>query len=178
MGKCVTGLEPKDCRSDHYLPALSGWMEKAGGRAPCPVCHSGRSVSIQIKNRGVVCNYHCAVKCDAAAADQAVADKVPCHGRRRAPAAAAVDLEQLRALLADRSIPATARLVGGLRVLGDSEADIRQALGLSRATYYRAVSILRQNRRSGTVAEMRPDKPAGSLKNETKPQVRKVRKAA
>jgi hypothetical protein len=65
-----------------------------------------------------------------------------------------------------------------LRVLGDSEADIRQALGLSRATYYRAVSILRQNRRSGTVAEMRPDKPAGSLKNETKPQVRKVRKAA
>lgn len=152
---CVTRETAADCIADHWLPNLDGRAEPAGGRAPCPVCGTLRALLIQTPHGRVVWNAFCDPPCDREAISAAIAERVACYsysarGRRQH----APDLDELRGLLTDPAIPPAARQVAGLRALGISETDIRRDLkvnvpgGLSRATYYRAVSFLRQKPRS------------------------------
>jgi hypothetical protein len=179
VGKCLTGLEPKDCRSDHYLPVLGGWMEKAGGRAPCPECHSERAISAQIRNRQVVTNSFC--DCPPDVVDKAIAVRVPCHARRRGARDPAAGLGQLAALLLDKSLPPNALRIACLLTLGMPGPQIREKLALSKQSWSDAVRILGQNRRSASAAPVRIPGPPANAKSpdsRTEPQVRKVHKAA
>ena len=71
----------------------------------------------------------------------AFADLLPCWKGRK-PRRAAIDRDELAALLLDKSLPPNALRVAGLRALGMPEAQIRAKLRLPKRTYYDAVRIL------------------------------------
>lgn len=141
---CRTGLVAEDCISDHYLPPLKGWPEPAGARAPCPVCHTHRGISVQIRNKRVTWNQHCK-KCDRPDVGQAISSLVPCEARRARKSAP--DADEL-IWLALSSLPPTALRLGLLEMAGMSTTAALDKLGVARQNRYRVVSALRQNRRS------------------------------
>jgi hypothetical protein len=169
---CRVGLPAADCIADHWLPALGGRPELSGARAPCPVCATARALSIQARGGRAVWCAHCDSACDRTAIGAAIAAAVPCYAarRRRRPAP---DLAEAAALALDTSLSPAAVRLGVLAALGYGTAEAADALKLSRATRYRAVSELRQNRRSRGVPILRQRAPARDLNPETKPQVRR-----
>jgi hypothetical protein len=170
---CRVGLVADDCVSDHFLPPLDGRPEPSGSRAPCPVCGTRRAISIQVKNGRPVWNAHCDPSCDRDAIGKAIAAAVPCYRhpdrRSRKPAP---DLDELHALLTDRSIPVNALRLGALEALGMSTAEAAEKLKLPRRTFYDAVRILAQSRRSRGVRILALVERANSANARTKPQVK------
>lgn len=167
---CRVGLTAADCITDHWLPALKGRPEPSGGRAPCPVCGTARALSVQPLRGRAVWNSHC--ECDRTEVGQAIADRVICYTvpRRRKPVP---DLAELEALVLDDSVTINALRLGALLALGMPVAEAAEKLKLPRATWYNAVRILGQSRRSRGVRILGQDAHTTSPKTRTKPQVRR-----
>jgi len=166
---CRTGLDPADCATDHWCPPLGGRAERAGWRAPCPACGLLRALSIQVKGRQLVWNTHCG--CARSTVTQILRSAVPCAATARRARKPAADLAEVEALLSDRSLPASAIQVGGLRALGITTEDILRRLSMPRSTYYDAVRILGQKPRSASVRKLGQDSGSGSPNSRTKAQV-------
>jgi hypothetical protein len=169
---CLVGMRAADCITDHWLPALDGRAVPAGWRAPCPVCSTPRALSIQVRGGRPVWCAHCDPSCDRAAIIAAIADRVACFSvpRRRRPAP---DLAEVRALLLDTSLPPNALRLGVLVALGMGAAEAADQLKMPRRTYYDAVRILAQNRRSRGVRILALGARASSANSRAKPQVRR-----
>lgn len=176
---CGGGLEPPDCIADHWCPPLDARKEHAGWRAPCPVCAAIRALSIQVKGGRIVWNSHCDPPCDRDAIGKALTAAVPCYTatarRARKPP---VNLEQIQALLLDKSVPPNALRIGCLQALGMSMKEIVRELGIPRSTYSNAVRILGQKPRSRSVRKLGQDASANSSNSRTKPQVNGLRNVA
>jgi hypothetical protein len=147
--ECMTGEPAKVCITDHWLPSLNGRTEPSGGRAPCPVREhqSDRPpLSIQVKNGRPVWNCHCG--CSDDTIGKRIAEAVACYTWSPARAKRGPDLELVRELLLDKSVPPNALRIGGLLAMGMSMSEITTELKIPRSTYYDAVRILGQRPRS------------------------------
>jgi hypothetical protein len=146
---CVVGWDAKSCIADHWLGRLKGRAEPSGGRAPCPAREhqSDRPpLSIQVKNGRPIWNCHCG--CSQESVGRAIAAVVPCYDWSPPRAKRGPDLEMVRELLLDKSVPPNALRIGGLLALGMEMKEITAELKIPRSTYYDAVRILGQRRRS------------------------------
>ena len=173
MTACLVGMTAADCIADHWLPALGGLPEPGSGRAPCPVCGTSRALSVQVRGGRPVWCAHCDPACDRAAIGAAIAAAVACYSvprRRRRPRP---DLDELRALLLDTSLPPNALRLGALAALGIGTAEAAEMLKMPKRSYYDAVRILAQNRRSRGVRILAQDARATSANSRAKPQVRR-----
>ena len=170
MTACLVGMCAADCIADHWLPALGGLPERSSGRAPCPVSGTARALSIQVRGGRPVWCAHC--QCDRAEVGAAIAAAVTCYSvpRRRRPRP---DLDELRALLLDTSIPPNALRLGALAALGMGTAEAADMLKMPKRSYYDAVQKLAQNRRSRGVRILAQDTRATSANSRAKPQVRR-----
>ena len=146
---CIVTNGAADCLRYCWLPPLGGRPEPSGGRAPCPVREhqSDRPpLRIQVKGVGVVWFCHCG--CSEESIGRAIAKLVPCYSWSPPRAKRGPDLELARELLLDKSVPPNALRIGGLLALGMSMKEITSELRIPRSTYYDAVRILGQRRRS------------------------------
>ena len=176
---CGGGLEPSDCIADHWCPPLAGRKEHAGWRAPCPACEANRALSIQVRGGRIVWKSHCDPPCDRDTIGKAISAAVPCcTTATRHPRKPAVNLEQIQALLLDKSVPPNALRIGCLQALGMNMKEIVRELGIPRSTYYDAVRILGQKPRSRSVRKLGQDASANSPNSRTKPQVKGLRNVA
>lgn len=135
---------------EHWTALPGARMEPVGLRADCPVCGAYRGLSVQDKgHRYPDWKNHC--ECDRSEVRAKLAAILPgCVSARYAPRHAA-DAEEIVALVLDRSVTINALRLGCLRALGMSEKEAKEKLALPRRTYYDAVRILAQNRRSHLV---------------------------
>jgi hypothetical protein len=176
-GLCRVGFDAEDCLSDHWLRPLKGRPVPSGGRAPCPVCGTDRSISIQVRSGRVVWNRH-ACECGENVIGQAIAAAVACYRhparRTRKPRP---DLERVEALLLDKSVPPNALRIGGLLALGKNMTEILRELKIPRSTYYDAVRILGQKPRSPSVRILGQDARASGPNSRTQLLARRVGKA-
>ena len=161
---CVTGQTAGDCITDHWLDRLDGRREPAGAHARCPLCGTGRALSITPLNGRVVWHNHC--DCAREAVSQALTDLVACYTGRRQRRQHAPDHARIQALLLDKSIPPNALRVGCLLAYGMTMQAIVTELKIPKSTYYDAVRILGQHRRSEGVRQV------SSPRTRTTPQVR------
>jgi hypothetical protein len=127
---------------------LHGRAETNSGRAPCPIGEhqDPRLISIQVKNGRPVWNHHCG--CNEEAIGRAIADAVACYTWSARRPKRSADLVLLRELLMDKSLPPNALRIGGLLAMGVGMGEITRELKIPRSTYYDAVRILGQKRRS------------------------------
>ena len=143
------GWEPPDCIAAHWSPTLKGHAEKATSRAPCPLCGEARRLSYWPEGRSVRWKNHCGCKRDAVRAK--LADLLPgCVSARYQPRHA-VDRDEVVSLVLDKAVTINALRLGCLRAVGMTEKEAKEKLGLPRQTYYDAVRILVQSRRSRLV---------------------------
>jgi hypothetical protein len=143
---CGLGFTAEQCARDHWERSLDGGREGAHYRFRCPVCGGARNLEVTVKGESIA--YRCWRKpaCDKAALRAELADVLPCWKGRK-PRRAAIDRDELVALLLDKSLPPNALRLAALRALGMPEAQIRAKLGLPKRTYYDAVGILSRSRR-------------------------------
>lgn len=145
---CRSGLGAADCALEHWCPPLGGRAERAGWRAPCPVCRTLRALSFQAKGKRVIWNAHCDLSCDREVIAQAVRSLVPCASTGRRAKKPAADLDELQRLALDKSLGGMALRLGLLRALGVSEEDAVQALDIPPRTLRWARQELAKNARS------------------------------
>jgi hypothetical protein len=159
------GLLAEDCIAEHWCPVLGGHRERAGWRAPCPVCGSARRLSVQVKGSRPVWNLHCG--CDRADVRAKLAAILPgCVSARYSPKRSASPDELVALALAD--MPPQSLRLGLLEIAGMSTTEALGKLGITRTNRYRVVSALRQNRRSlGVSVSIHP----ACLRFDTSPQV-------
>jgi hypothetical protein len=146
---CIVGLPAEGCISDHWLLPLHGQSAANGGRAACPVSEhqSDRPpLSIEVKSGRAVWFCHCG--CSEETIGKAIAAIVPCYTWSAKRPKRGPDLELARELLLDKTITPNALRIGGLLALGMSMKEITSELKIPRSTYYDAVRILGQRRRS------------------------------
>lgn len=107
------GLLAEDCIITHWMPVLDGHREGAGWRAPCPVCRSGRALSVQVKGRGPAWNLFCS--CERAEIRSRLAAMLPgCVSARYSPRHA-IDRDEIIALVLDKNVTVNALRLGCLR---------------------------------------------------------------
>lgn len=134
------GQSAEECILDHWMPILGGRREPAGYRAPCPMCGSGRGLSIQIERRRPRWNNHC--ECDRDDVRAKLTAMLPgCVSARYAPRqAAARDLVELA--LAD--IPPQSLRLALLELTGMPTGEALAKLGIGPTHKGRVITPLRK----------------------------------
>ena len=148
---------PEDCAADHIAPALGLRCTTAGKQwsGPCPVCHGPRCFSLAVKEGRLAWYCHMEPACAGDEIRDALAKLVPaCVSPSRptdlsARRADKIARSQLEPLLELDDCALRLRLACIIWQIPPKEAAAK--LGMSRRTYYRAVSgvpNLARNRRS------------------------------
>lgn len=141
------GFTPEQCVEDHWCRVLDGAKVGSHWRARCPLCGKKGAFEISVSGRNVKWNCHTKPPCDHDDLRALLADVLPCRkgARRTVPRA---ELEKLLGL-SDCAL----RLRVACLAWNVPPKEAAARLGMSRRTYYRAISAVpdvARNRRSAS----------------------------
>ena len=126
----------QDCAITVWCPVLSGRRETAGWRAPCPVCHTKRSLEYDAPAGAEAVRWNAFCRCERDTVRKALGEALGDHLgiRRRSPRPA--DPAELREL-ALAGLPETALKAALLMRAGCTFTEAMDLLGIDRTTRYR-----------------------------------------